>query len=151
MPMCLLFVGKTKEGFVSDGVAKYLGLLRRQIKLEIREIKGSHKTGADAVKDEGAAILKRISPSDYLVALHERGNNPDSREFAGKMAPLLEQGRNLVFAVGGPFGLSREVLSRADYQLSLSRLTFTHEMARLILMEQIYRALTIIQGRTYHY
>ncbi len=149
--MLLVFVGRTKEGFIADGIGKYLGLLRRQAKLEIREIKGSRKTGPDAVREEGAAILERVAPHDYLIALHERGDNPGSVEFAGKLAPLMEQGRNMVFAVGGPFGLSGEVLARADWQFSLSRLTFTHEMARLILLEQIYRALTIIQGRTYHY
>ncbi len=149
--MLLLFVGKTKEGFIKDGIAKYRELLRRQARIEIREIKGSRKTGAEAVREEGEAILERVAPSDYLIALHERGKNPDSKKFAGEIAPLLEQGRNIVFVVGGPFGLSDETLARADYQLSLSKLTFTHEMARLILMEQVYRAFTIIQGRTYHY
>ncbi len=149
--MLLIFVGKTKEGFVSDGIEKYLRLLKRQTKIEVREIKGSSKSGPDAVREEGAAILERVAPSDYLIALHERGTNPDSRGFAGKLAPVMEQGRNMVFVVGGPFGLSGDVLARADYKLSLSRLTFTHEMARLILLEQIYRAFTIIQGRTYHY
>lgn len=151
MPMLLLFVGKTKEGFIKDGIAKYLELLRRQVRIEVREIKGSRKTGAEAVREEGEAILERVASSDYLIALHERGKNPDSRKFAGELAPLLEQGRNIVLVVGGPFGLSDETLARADYQLSLSKLTFTHEMARLILMEQVYRAFTIIQGRTYHY
>ena len=151
MPMLLLFVGKTKEGFIKDGIAKYLELLRRQTRIEVREIKGSRKTGAEAVREEGEAILERVAPSDYLIALHERGKNPDSKKFALDLAPLLEQGRNIVFVVGGPFGLSSEMLARADYQLSLSKLTFTHEMARLILMEQVYRAFTIIQGRTYHY
>ncbi len=149
--MLLILVGKTKEGFISDGIGKYLGLLRRQTKIEVREIKGSSKAGPDALKDEGRAILERVAPHDYFVALHERGENPGSVEFAGKLAPLMERGRNMVFAVGGPFGLSDDVLARADWQLSLSRLTFTHEMARLILLEQIYRAFTIIQGRTYHY
>ncbi len=151
MPMLLIFVGKTKEGFIKDGIAKYQELLRRQTRIEVREIKGSRKTGAEAVREEGEAILERVAPSDYLIALHERGKNPDSKKFALDLAPLLEQGRNIVFVVGGPFGLSDEMLARADYQLSLSKLTFTHEMARLILMEQVYRAFTIIQGRTYHY
>ncbi len=149
--MLLVFIGKTKEGFINDGIGKYLRLLKRQTKIEIREIKGSSRSGPDAVREEGASILERVAPSDYLISLHERGNNPDSVELAGKLAPVMDQGRNIVFAVGGPFGLSGDVLARADYKLSLSRLTFTHEMARLILLEQIYRAFTIIQGRTYHY
>jgi 23S rRNA (pseudouridine1915-N3)-methyltransferase len=151
MPMLLLFVGKTKEGFIKDGIAKYLELLRRQTRIEVREIKGSSKSGAKAVREEGEVVLERVAPADYLIALHERGKNPDSKKFADEIAPILEQGRNIVFVVGGPFGLSEEILARADYQLSLSKLTFTHEMARLILMEQVYRAFTIIQGRTYHY
>ncbi len=149
--MLFIFAGRTKEGFVKEGIGKYIGLLKRQVRLEVREIKGSSKAGQDAVKEEGRAILERVAPSDYLIALHERGTGPDSKGLAGKLAPLLEQGRNIVFAVGGPFGQSADVLGRADYQLSLSRLTFTHEMARLILLEQVYRAITIIRGRTYHY
>jgi 23S rRNA (pseudouridine1915-N3)-methyltransferase len=152
MAMLFLFVGKTKEGFIREGIEKYATLAGRYTRVETRELKGHGRgPGPDAVAGEGETLLSRIGPDDFLFALDERGVNPTSVEFADRLGGLLDLGRRMVFAVGGPFGISDAVRSRADMALSLSKMTFTHEMARLVLMEQVYRALTIIKGKTYHY
>jgi 23S rRNA (pseudouridine1915-N3)-methyltransferase len=150
--LLLLFVGKTKEGFIREGIDKYSGLVRPHLQVEIREIKGARgKERGPAVEEEAESILARIQPSDYFVALDERGINPGSVAFAKELEGLIGTGRRVVFAVGGPFGLSETVRKRADRLLSLSKLTFTHEMARLILLEQLYRAVTIMKHKAYHY
>ena len=152
MAVLVLFVGKTKEGFLKEGISKYETLVGHFLPLEIREIKGSAKKERQAAMEEEAdGILARVLPSDFFVALDERGREFDSVSFAGEFGKLLETGRRLVFIPGGPFGLSERVKKRADLLLSLSKLTFTHEMARLTLLEQLYRALTIIKGKAYHY
>ncbi|HEY3346814.1 MAG TPA: 23S rRNA (pseudouridine(1915)-N(3))-methyltransferase RlmH [Nitrospirota bacterium] len=152
MGLLFLFVGKTKEGFVREGLDKYEKLAGHFVKLEVRELKGSSASDRQtAIEEEADAMLDRVGPGDILVALDERGNNPTSVEFAGELSKFIESGKTVVFAIGGPFGISDRIKARAQLVLSLSRLTFTHEMARLVLMEQAYRALTIIKGRTYHY
>lgn len=152
MALLFIFVGKTKEGFIHEGIEKYRALLGKNIQVEVRELKGAKsKEHPQAVEEEGAIILERVLPGDFLVALDERGREFGSVEFAREFGGLLDSGRRTVLAMGGPFGLSPKVKARADLLLSLSKMTFTHEMARLILMEQVYRALTIIKGRTYHY
>jgi len=149
MGMLFLFVGKTKERFIREGIDKYAGLAGRYVPLEIRELKGG--SGPGSVDADGEVLLSRVEPRDFLFALDEHGENPGSVEFARRLSGLVDSGRRLVFAVGGPFGISGTLRSRADMPLSLSRMTLTHEMARLVLMEQVYRALTIIKGKTYHY
>jgi len=147
-----LFIGKTKEGFIRDGIEKYARLAGHYLPVDIREIKGATAKDPDAAKEEEAeSVLGRLSPGDIVVLLDEHGKNPVSVDFAAEMGRLIEQGRRTVFVIGGPFGLSDKLRRRADYLLSLSRLTFTHEMARLILLEQVYRAMTILKGKTYHY
>jgi 23S rRNA (pseudouridine1915-N3)-methyltransferase len=155
MGLLLLFVGKTREGFIQQGIEKYQSLLRPHLQVEIRILKGAkardNVARSLAVEEEADSILGRIQPADYLVALDERGTNPDSVVLARELEKLFGSGRRVVFAVGGPFGLSERVRARADRVLSLSKLTFTHEMARLILLEQLYRAVTIMKHKTYHY
>jgi len=150
--LVFLFVGKTKEGFIKEGIEKYVGHIRHYMPVEIREIKGaSGRDAAAASEHEADSIIERLSPDDFVVALDERGKNFGSVEFAAEMGRLMGSGKRAVFVVGGPFGLGEKVRRRAGLVLSLSRLTFTHEMARLILLEQVYRAITIIKGKTYHY
>lgn len=152
MGMLFLFAGKTKEGFIREGLDKYSALAGRYAPLEVRELKGAGPgERREAVDREGEALLARLLAGDYVFALDERGKNPGSVEFARLLGRLLDSGRRIVFAVGGPFGISGPLKGRADMLLSLSRMTFTHEMARLVLMEQVYRALTIIRGKAYHY
>ncbi len=150
--LLFLSAGRTKEGFIREGMEKYAPLIRRYVPLEVREVKARGGGGPGVLVDaEGDSLLSRLSAGDFVAALDEHGELHDSVSFAGLLGGLLESGRRVVFVTGGPFGLSDKVLGRADATLSLSRLTFTHEMARLILMEQVFRALTIIRGRAYHY
>jgi 23S rRNA (pseudouridine1915-N3)-methyltransferase len=152
MGFLFLFAGKTKEGFIREGLDRYAKLAGHYVPVEVRELKGAPGTDrADAVEKEADGIIKRLSPSDRVVVLDEHGKNPDSVSFAKKVGSLAETGGRVVFVAGGPFGISDRLRERADTLLSLSKMTFTHEMARLVLLEQVYRAFTIIKGKTYHY
>jgi len=136
----ILCVGKIKEGFVREGVGEFLKRLRAS-RIEVVEVSDSD------VAREGRALLERVRDGDYVVALAEAGEQLSSTAFADF---IKKSGRDLCFVIGGPDGLSKEVFARADRVLSLSEMTFTHEMARLILLEQIYRAFMINEGRSYH-
>ncbi|MFH1836283.1 MAG: 23S rRNA (pseudouridine(1915)-N(3))-methyltransferase RlmH [Methanobacteriota archaeon] len=140
MKVNLICVGKVKEGFIRGGISHYLTRLKNS-RLKIVEVADSNP------EKEGYEILKKIRGEDFVVALSEDGKPCSSRDFA---ALLNDVGKKFVFVIGGPDGLSKEVLSRANITLSLSKMTFTHEMARLLLLEQIYRAVQIIEGRPYH-
>ena len=100
---------------------------------------------------EGELIIKQLLPSDTVVLLDEHGSEPCSRELARWLEKKQATARRLVFVIGGPYGFSPAVYQRADEQLSLSRLTFSHQMVRLIFVEQLYRACTIIKGEPYHH
>lgn len=152
MEMLFLFVGKTKEGYIKEGLEKYAKLVGHYAQVELREIKGASGTDRTAsMEAEADVVLKRLSPSDYVVVLDEHGKNPGSEAFARELGRLAESSGRVVFVAGGPFGISDRLRGRADTLLSLSKMTFTHEMARLLLAEQVYRAFTIIKGKTYHY
>ena len=113
----------------------------------------SGKLSADEQKRaEGAEILRLLQSSDRLVLLDERGKELTSRAFAGYMEKAMASGlRRLVFLIGGPYGFSEEVYGRADDQVSLSKMTFSHQMVRLFAVEQLYRAQTILRGEPYHH
>jgi len=101
---------------------------------------------------EGAGIMASLQPGDHVCLLDERGIEMTSREFATMIDRRMNQGlKRLVFVIGGPYGFSQEVYSRADSKMSLSRMTFTHEMVRLFFVEQVYRAMTILRGEPYHH
>jgi len=146
-----LFVGKTKEGFIKAGLEKYLGYVNKYVPVEVREIKGAKGGPGEVMEKEADLVFSRIDTSDTVALLDESGGLVDSGAFAKKIKRLAESGRRTVFVCGGPYGNSRRLRERADVRLSLSKLTFTHEMARLLLMEQVYRAFTIVTGKTYHY
>jgi 23S rRNA (pseudouridine1915-N3)-methyltransferase len=136
----LICVGKVREPYIKAGVAEYLKRLRKK-RVVVDEIPDSD------VNTEGKTILRRIKEGGLIVALSENGVELSSMEFAELLKKTDEK---ICFIVGGPDGLSKEVLARADKTVSLSKLTFTHEMARVILLEQIYRAVLINEGRAYH-
>ena len=155
----IITVGPLREGFVREGVAEYVRRLRRYTSVALTAVPAaSLPPGAGpaeveaAVAKEGAAILARLGRESYVVALDERGELPTSPELAAWLGGLAASGRGrVVFVIGGARGLARAVLERADRRLALSRLTFTHEMACLFLLEQLYRAFKINRGETYHY
>lgn len=156
MKVMLLCVGRTKEPFIKEGIAKYLRFLRSYGAIELRELKEEKvhdlKEAPVVRQREAEKILKALPPSAVVVALDERGQEFTSHEFASFLNGSQEQGvRELVFIIGGALGLDESVTDRANRVIALSRWTLTHEMARLVFLEQVYRAFTIITGKTYHY
>lgn len=152
----LFTIGKTKTDFIAKGIDEYLRRLRRYVAYgitEIPDVKNAGKLPEEEQKEaEGAAILSRLQPSDQVVLLDERGKQYTSRKFAARVQTLMASGKKrLVFVVGGPYGFSKDVYQRADELLSLSEMTFNHEMVRLFFTEQIYRAMTILRGEPYHH
>lgn len=156
MKIVIIAVGKTSTDYVARGVEEFLKRANRYIGVEltvIPDVKSSKALTEDAQKQqEGRAILTALQPGDVVTLLDERGKELTSREFSGLIERRMIQGiKRLVFVIGGPYGFAREVYERADDKLSLSRMTFTHEMVRLFFTEQIYRAMTIMRGEPYHH
>jgi 23S rRNA (pseudouridine1915-N3)-methyltransferase len=149
-------MGKTKERFIQDGMAKYSGYLRHYADVEIKELKEEKihdlKDAPLIRRKESEKIFTSVPANAFLVAMDERGQEFTSHEFAGFLSKALESGvRDIVFMIGGAMGLDESVTGRANKTIAMSRWTLTHEMARLALLEQLYRAFTIIKGKTYHY
>lgn len=155
MRITLLTVGKTDIKWVSEGLEVYSSRLLHYIPFEIREIpelKNVSALSRDQIKtQEGKLILKAVKESDLLILLDERGREYRSVEFADFLQKKFSQGRDIVFVIGGAYGFSPEVYNRADSMLSLSKMTFSHQMVRTIFVEQLYRALTIMKGESYHH
>ena len=150
-----IVVDRTRSSFLKEGEAFYISRLKRYARLQWTEVKPEKitkgKTDAEILQKEGESIIERIKPADYLIALDRSGQQYDSPEFADFLRDLsLNMGGWVCLVVGGPVGLSREIIDRADRILSLSRLTLTHEMCRIFLIEQLYRAFTIMEGHRYH-
>ncbi|RMG73241.1 MAG: 23S rRNA (pseudouridine(1915)-N(3))-methyltransferase RlmH [Nitrospirae bacterium] len=141
----IVWTGKTKEGFLAEGIEKYLRVLRRFVKIEVTELKEERINEPErAKKREGEKILRNTK--DFIL-LTERGRLMTSEEFSEYLFSYDEP----VFVIGGPYGVSAEVESSARDRVSLSPMTLTHEMTRLVLLEQLYRAITIKKGMRYHH
>lgn len=156
MEIELLTVGKTTIRFVEDGIAEYSKRLKHYIPYSIKslpDVKNASKMDQAKQKEaEGEKILETISNSDFVVLLDERGKQYSSIEFSAFLEKQMISGRRkVIFVVGGPYGFSKPVYDRADSLLSLSKMTFNHEMVRLFFTEQIYRAMTILRGEPYHH
>ena len=157
MKITLIQVGKTKTVFLQEAELEYLKRLRPYAEVSVLTLKdwgGLEKTAA--IKKEGEEILELLAKPQmkgfYLICLDERGKQPDSREFAGVIRDLRDfKGGKVCFLVGGSYGLSENVQAKADLKLAFGKFTFTHEMIRTMLFEQVYRAFTIITGKEYHY
>jgi len=156
MEIVLLTVGKTTQSYVIAGIEDFVKRLRRYIPYKIEcipDIKTTKGLSTDMQKEkEGEAIIASLSPSDICIFLDEHGKEFTSTEFANHIQKLMASGRKrAVFVVGGPYGFSKMVYQRADSKISLSKMTFTHEMIRLFFTEQVYRAMTILRGEPYHH
>lgn len=158
MKITVITVGKIKEKYLKDAIAEYSKRLSRYCKLEILEV-ADEKTpdGASEIVEEnirekeGERILKLIKEDAYVITLEISGKMLTSEELADRIETLGIQGEShLVFVIGGSIGLGREVLRRSDYALSFSKMTFPHQLMRVILLEQIYRSYRIINGEPYH-
>lgn len=156
MKITLLTVGKTDKDWVKQGLDIYVSRLKHYVPFamtEIPELKNVSALSKDQIKiREGELILKNIRTSDDVILLDERGRQYSSMELAGVIRDKMTYGgRDIVFVIGGAYGFSEAVYARADAKLSLSRMTFSHQMVRAIFVEQIYRAFTIIKGEPYHH
>ena len=155
MKICLLTVGKTDIGWVREGLETYVSRLSHYVPFNVREIpelKNASSLSRTQIKEkEGELILGFLSPSDMVILLDEHGREYSSMEFARHLGDLTQTGRNIVFVIGGAYGFSDAVYSRCNEKLSLSRMTFSHQMVRTIFTEQLYRAFTILNGQPYHH
>ncbi len=156
MKITLLTVGKTDVKWVREGLELYSSRLIHYVPfslVEIPELKNVSALSQDQIKSrEGELILKHLKPADELVLLDEHGREFRSIEFADFIEGRMSRSsRDLVFVIGGAYGFSKEVYSRADSKISLSKMTFSHQMVRTIFAEQLYRAFTIMRGEPYHH
>lgn len=155
MKTLLLLVGKTTDKYLSAGINDYAERISHYMQFDITVIPALKNAGSMSPEQqkvrEGNMITQQIEPQDTVVLLDERGQQMSSMELARWLQKKQLTARRLVLVVGGSYGFAREVYDRADEQLSLSRLTFPHQMVRLILTEQIYRACTILKGEKYHH
>ena len=158
MQVHVIAVGKIKEKFLRDGILEYEKRLRPYVKLQFIEISeekrplsASPAVESVAKEKEGERILAAIPEGSHVIVLDVQGQSWSSEELAGAFRKWELSGQNqLAFVIGGDLGLSQSVLARSDLRLSLSRMTFTHPMARLLLVEQVYRAFRILRGEPYH-
>ncbi len=155
MKTLLILVGKTTDKHFQAGINDYVERIGHYMPFElvtIPELKNTKSLSEEQQKTaEGELILKQIQPSDTLVLLDEHGRELRSIEFARWLEQKQQTARRLVFVIGGPYGFSPTVYQRANEQLPLSRMTFSHQMIRLTFTEQVYRACTIIRGEPYHH
>lgn len=155
MNIKLLVVGKTLKGFVLDGVNEYVNRLKHYVNFEIEviaDIKNAKSLSSLQLKDlEAQQILKNISPEDKIILLDEHGKEFASKEFASYLQKQMNAGvKNIVFVVGGAYGLDDKLKNGYKDKLSISKMTFSHQMIRLLFVEQLYRAFTILKNEPYH-
>ncbi len=154
MKILLLLTGKTTEAWVQAGLAEYEKRLRHYADFTVAvlpDIKAGNLLAEQLKKQEGEAMLNFVEAGDYLILLDEAGKMHSSRQFSGQLQKWLNAApKRLIFVVGGAFGFSDEVKARANGTLSLSLMTFTHQMVRPFFTEQLYRGFTILKGEKYH-
>lgn len=156
MKILLVVVGKVSTKYIEDGIRVYTDRLTHYLPFEIKTLADLKSTkGLTQIQQkqkEGEMILSTVKPGDFVILLDERGKELTSRGFAEMIDRRMAMAsRNIIFVVGGPYGFSDDVYSRADSSLSLSKMTFSHEMVRLFFVEQLYRAMTILRGEPYHH
>jgi len=155
MKINLLVVGKTTDPHIEALLNGYIGRLTHYVPFNLQvipELRNTKSLTFDQQKQaEGELILRAITPATDLVLLDEHGREYRSIEFADYLQRKMTAGRDVTFVVGGPYGFSEAVYARANGKISLSQMTFSHQMIRLIFVEQIYRAMTILRGEPYHH
>ncbi len=155
MKLTLLLTGKTTNAQLQTLIDDYVKRLAHYVSFSIQvlpDLKNAKTLSIEQVKEqEGQLILKALSPNQEVVLLDEHGRELRSVEFADYVQRKMSSGRDVVFVVGGPYGFSKAVYDRADGQLSISKMTFSHQMIRLLFTEQLYRAMTILHHEPYHH
>jgi 23S rRNA (pseudouridine1915-N3)-methyltransferase len=155
MKIKLYYIGKTNFDFIDEGIKLYQNRVIHFVDFEticLPDIKNSKNMPvAELKKKEGQILIKNINPGDFVCLLDENGKSFSSESFAEILGKKLDIGlKNMIFIIGGAYGFSDEVYQRCDLKLSLSKMTFSHQIVRVIFMEQLYRAFTIIKGIPYH-
>ena len=156
MKILLLVIGKTDDEYLITGIKKYVGRLGHYVSFEMKEIPDirNRKTLSEEQqkKSESFLLLSQFQSGDYVVLLDENGKQFTSVGFSENIEKLMASGnKRIVFVIGGPYGFSQEVYAKANAKMSLSPMTFSHQMVRLIFVEQLYRAFTILKGEPYHH
>ena len=140
----IICVGKIKEQYLKDAILEYMKRISKYHKLEIIELPDN------SIEEEGNAILKVINDKDYVITLEIEGQMIDSIEFSNRMEKIFIEHSNITFIIGGSDGLSDKIKAISNFKLSFSKMTFPHQLFRVILLEQIYRAFKIMKNETYH-
>lgn len=156
MDIKLVLHGKTEDAYLQEGISKFAKRLKHYIsfsELLIPALKNTKKLRFQDIKQkEGELLLSKIKSTDTIVLLDEKGRSFSSVEFSNFLQKQMNQSiKSLVFVIGGPYGFSDEVYKRANHKISLSKMTFSHQMIRLLFIEQIYRAFTILNNEPYHH
>ncbi len=156
MKITLLTIGKTEDKYLLEGMEKYLKRIKHYVSfkvLELPELKNTKSLSQDQQKaKEASLILKNITSTDHVILLDEKGMEFSSTHFSGFLnKKMIGSVQHLVFVVGGPYGFEAAIYNRADDKISLSKMTFSHQMVRLFFIEQLYRAYTILKGEPYHH
>lgn len=148
--MRIICVGKLKEKYFQDAVLEYQKRLSKYTKLEIIEVMDYDGDISTILKKESEQILKYLNDKSYIITLEIDGNTLDSVEFSKKIDNILINNSDITFIIGGSYGLSDEVKNKSNYKLSFSKMTFPHQLFRVMLLEQIYRSYRIINNESYH-
>lgn len=156
MKVTLLAIGKTTDSYLLEGISKYVQRLKHYTSfqiLELPELKNTKSLSQEQQKaKEAILILKNITNADYVILLDEKGKEPSSVGFSALLNKKMVGGvQHVVFIIGGPYGFDDTIYARANEQLALSKMTFSHQMVRLFFVEQLYRAYTILKGEPYHH
>lgn len=156
MNIILICIGKTDEKPLEELISKYEKRLPSHWnyqRIEIPDLKNRKNLSESQQKEKEAELFfSKLVPNDYVILLDEKGKQQNSTSFANSIQDLMNQSvKQIVFLIGGPYGFSDEIYKRANRKLSLSEMTFTHQMIRLFLVEQLYRAFAILQGKPYHH
>lgn len=151
MSVRILAVGKKHENWVADGISRYEKRLRKPFDAAWQLLPHSAREGEAARAEESDRILAKFSAQEFVVLVDERGVNVDSPALAGRLQAVFDAGRPVALVIGGAYGVDDRVRQRADFVWSLSQLVFPHQLVRLIVAEQLYRAQEIAGGRRYHH
>lgn len=151
MALRILAIGKKHESWVAEGIERYAKRMKKPFDVSWQLLPHSAREDDAARAEESARILSKVTANDYLVLLDERGRNIDSPTLARTLQKPLDTSRNVILVIGGAYGVDDSVHARADFVWSLSKLVFPHQLVRLVLAEQLYRAQEIAGGRPYHH
>lgn len=155
MKIKLIVIGKTDEAYLSEGIKKYFDRVKHYCSFELQtipDVKLGKKNNVKIQKEkEGELILKQLKKSDFLILLDEKGIEYNSVGFSHFLQKRMNTGMDITFVIGGPFGFSDGIYERANNKLAISQMTFSHQMIRLLFVEQLYRSFTILKGEKYHH